>query len=57
MIDAQPVQPTVSHSRDAKLQPGDETAVSAALLERTRADAFKELALEMTETMIQNVHS
>ena len=55
-IDAQPVQPTVSHSRDAKLQPDDETAVSAALLERTRADAFKELALEMTETMIQNVH-
>ena len=24
--------------------------------ERTRADAFKELALEMMETMIQNVH-
>ena len=55
-IDAQPVQPTVSHSRDAKLQPDDETAVNAALLERTRADALKELALEMTETMIQNVH-
>ena len=43
-IDAQPVQPTVSPSRDEKLQPDDETAVSAALLERTRADAFKELA-------------
>ena len=44
------------YSSDSKLQPDDETAVSAALLERTRADAFKELALEMTETMIQNVH-
>ena len=43
-------------SHDEKLQPDDETAVSAALLERTTADAFNELALEMTETTNQNTH-
>ena len=55
-IDAQPAQPKASPSHDEKLQPTDETAVTAALLERTRADALKELALEMTGTMLQNVH-